>query len=157
MIDLLEDERYRYDDRGAHLLEGYTEDLGRRDLTQHDDMGTRSHREEEVDHAAVDVCHREEAQQGLLSADDASLDAESEVPCEVITREHDPLAEARRTGGVVQYEKLFIRGVVVADILGAHTCGILRLVVSLGIGELLYSFGRAVEDMPLLEVQDRGY
>ena len=118
-------------------------------------MGTRSHREEEVDHAAVDVCHREEAQQGLLSADDASLDAESEVPCEVITREHDPFAEARRTGGVVQYEKLFIRGMVVADILGAHTCGVLRLVVGLGIGELLYSFGRAVEDMPLLEVQDR--
>ena len=157
MIDLLQDERYRYDDRGAHLLEGYTEDLGRRDLTQHDDMGTRSHRKEEVDHAAVDVCHREEAQQGLLSADDASLDAESEVPCEVISREHDPLAEACRTGGVVQYEELFIRGMIVADILGAHTCGVLCLVVSLGIGELLYSFGRTVEDMPLLEVQDRGY
>ena len=157
MIDLLQDKRYGYDDRGAHLLEGYTENLGRRDLTQHDDMGTRSHREEEVDHAAVDVCHREEAQQGFLSTDDASLDAEGEVPSEVITREHDPLAEARRTGGIVQYEKLFIRGVVVADILWAHTCGILRLVVSLGIGELLYSFGCAVENMPLLEVQDRRY
>ena len=46
---------------------------------------------------------------------------------------------------------------IVADILGAHTCGVLCLVVSLGIGELLYSFGRAVEDMPLLEVQDRRY
>ena len=157
MIDLLQDERYRYDDRGAHLLEGDAEDLGRRDLTQHDDMGTRSHREEEVDHTAVDVCHREEAQQGLLSADDISLDAEGEVPCEVIAREHNPLAEARRTGGVVQYDKLLIRGVVVADILGAHTCGVLCLVVGLGIGELLYSLGCAVKDMPLLEVQDRRY
>ena len=46
---------------------------------------------------------------------------------------------------------------VVADVLGAHTCGVLRLVVSLSFSELLYSFGRAVEDMPLLEVQDRRY
>ena len=46
---------------------------------------------------------------------------------------------------------------IVADILGAHTCGVLRLVVGLGIGELLYSFGRAMEDMSLLEVQDRRY
>ena len=120
-------------------------------------MGTRSHREEEVDHAAVDVCHREEAQQGLIHTDDISLDAEGEVPSEVISREHDPLAEARRTRGIVQHEELFIGGMVVADILGAHTCRILRLVVGLGIGELLYSFGRAVEDSPLLEVQDRRY
>ena len=46
---------------------------------------------------------------------------------------------------------------IVADILGAHTCGVLCLVVSLSFSELLYSFGRTVEDMPFLEVQDRGY
>ena len=61
------------------------------------------------------MCHREEAQQGLLSADDISLDAEGEVPSEVITREHDPLAEARRTGDVLIEEQVGSQTVVVVE------------------------------------------
>ena len=60
-------------------------------------MRPRGHGEEEVDHAAIYMSHGEEAEEGLTRLDDLALHTEGEVACEVVPREHDTLAEARRT------------------------------------------------------------
>ena len=123
-IDFLENQGYAANDRGAHDLHGFDQDLRSGNFAQQGDVASDGQRREKVECTAVGVCQRQERERASAALEivRAGLgvygsSGEEHVARQVIDREHDAFRIAGRSRGVVEQDHPVVGNLVEADML----------------------------------------
>ena len=125
LVNLLQDQRDRQDQVRFHLLEGFQQDFGRRNLPQQVDMRPDSHRNQEIERTTISMCQRQKTEFAFPPVQYAKLDAVHHIPRQVVSGKHNPFTETGRAGSIVQQDHFVIVQFRIFDIILAETVRIL--------------------------------